>query len=395
MYRLLLALTLVIGLATSCKQEESKPAENLPPVQDEVAVTKPDLELKLVDFTELNGFEQDQMLDFYQAWQRSCAAVSRRKNLLDNQAQIKISAEQYQKICAKLSDVNPRNLQKFIKANFRPFLVTYKGSSDGKFTSYYEAELNASRRQSEKYRFPIYGRPADLIEFNPHDFDENLPSKRLVGMVAGQKLIPYYTREEIFRKGYKAPVILWADDYVDVYVMQIQGSAVAQLDDGSRVRIGFADTNGRKFKGIGSILLEKGLIKAGQASMGNIKKWLKQQGEKAYPHMNANQRFVFHRLIDAEGPIGAQGVPLTAGRSLAVDTNFVPLGALLWLETTGPDHEAINKMVVAQDIGGAIKGAVRGDYFWGSGHDEVLEQAGKMNAKGRYFVLLPLAANGN
>ena len=98
MYRLLLALTLVIGLATSCKQEESKPAENLPPVQDEVAVTKPDLELKLVDFTELNGFEQDQMLDFYQAWQRSCDAVSRRKNLLDNQAQIKISAEQYQKI---------------------------------------------------------------------------------------------------------------------------------------------------------------------------------------------------------------------------------------------------------------------------------------------------------
>lgn len=216
-----------------------------------------------------------------------------------------------------------------------------------------------------------------------------MPSRRLVGRVEGQKLVPYYTRREIVSGTFDAPVILWADSYVDIYVMQIQGSAVARLDDGSDVRIGFADTNGREFKGIGSILLENKLIPPGQASMGNIKRWLKENAAAALDHMNDNKRYVFHRLVEAEGPIGALGVPLTAGRSLAVDKRYIPLGVPLWLETTGPHHEKIEKLVMAQDIGGAIKGGVRGDYFWGSGDDSVLELAGKMNSKGRYFILLP------
>lgn len=190
-----------------------------------------------------------------------------------------------------------------------------------------------------------------------------MPSRRLVGRVEGQKLVPYYTRREIVSGTFDAPVILWADSYVDIYVMQIQGSAVARLDDGSDVRIGFADTNGREFKGIGSILLENKLIPPGQASMGNIKRWLKENAAAALDHMNDNKRYVFHRLVEAEGPIGALGVPLTAGRSLAVDKRYIPLGVPLWLETTGPHHEKIERLVMAQDIGGAIKGGVRGDYF--------------------------------
>ena len=177
--------------------------------------------------------------------------------------------------------------------------------------------------------------------------------------------------------------------------MQIQGSAVAQMEDGSKIRIGYADNNGRQFKGIGSILLEEKLIKPGQASMGKIKKWLKENPEKAVAPMNKNERYVFHRLINSEGPIGAQGVSLTAGRSLAVDRKYIPLGALLWLETNGPDKEEIHKLVIAQDIGGAIKGGVRGDYFWGSGDDDVLEKAGKMHAKGKYYILLPKDAKVN
>ena len=190
-----------------------------------------------------------------------------------------------------------------------------------------------------------------MIEVNLRDFDSSLPAKRLVGRIENKKLVPYFTRDEITKQDLDAPVILWADSYVDIYVMQIQGSAVATLDDSSKVRIGYAENNGRDFKGIGSILLEKGLIEPGKASMGNIKKWLKENYDEALVPMNQNHRYVFHRLSNADGPIGAQGVSLTAGRSLAVDKSFIPLGSLLWLETTGPDKEPINKLVVAQDIG--------------------------------------------
>ena len=171
--------------------------------------------------------------------------------------------------------------------------------------------------------------------------------------------------------------------------MQIQGSAVAKLPNGKKLRISFAESNGREFKGLGSILLSKKLISSGQASMGNIKKWLKENFDTAKDEMNENQRYIFHKIGDAEGPIGALGVDLTAGRSLAVDKTIIPLGSLLWLETTAPDNTKLNRFVMAQDIGSAIKGAVRGDFFWGSGGDDVLEKAGKMNSKGQYYILIP------
>ena len=132
--------------------------------------------------------------------------------------------------------------------------------------------------------------------------------------------------------------------------------------------------------------------------MGKIKLWLKEKDVEVHKYMNENDRYVFHKINEQNATIGAQGAPLTAGRSLAVDTKFVPLGALLWLETSSTYNNKIEKLVVAQDIGSAIKGAVRGDYFWGSGGDEILKLAGSMNSKGRYFVLLPKnyeVKNGN
>ena len=368
-------------LLFGCGKEEAAP--------EKVSGQKPAFELEEVSFEKLGGFDQDQGTDFIKAWKKSCAAVEKTSGDYLGQAEIKISREDYLRLCNRLNEVTPRNLISFIKANFTPFLVKYNGSSEGKFTSYYEAVIHASRQPSSKYKYPIYGRPDNLIEFNPHDFDSSLPSKRLVGRVDGTRLVPYYERREIMQPGFEAPVILWGDSYVDIYIMQIQGSAVARLDDGSEERIAYADNNGREFQGIGSILLRKGLIKPGQASMGKIKQWLNDNYAEAVHHMNENQRFIFHRFNSADGPIGAQGVALTAGRSLAVDRNFVPLGALLWLETSGPDKEPIHKLMVAQDIGGAIKGAVRGDYFWGSGDDDILHKAGRMNAVGRYFVLIP------
>ncbi len=373
MLKRLVTLVFVLVLA-ACSKEEAK---------------KSDVELKEVDFSVLQGFEVDDFSLARTALLRSCEAVAKGKGEFLGHSAIKINRQDYLLACAKARQTPPAQFKEFVKNNFTPYQVTYKGSSEGKFTSYYEAEINASYTKDDVYKYPVYGIPNDLIEVNLKDFDASLPAKKIIGRKQGNKLIPYYTRAEINKHGLKAPVILWADCAVDVFVMQIQGSAVAKLPDGSKVRIAFASSNGRPFKGIGSILLEKGLLQAGQANMGSIKKWLKANPDKAFANMDENDRYIFHRLGNPEGPVGAQGVPLTAGRSLAVDKDYVPLGALLWLETTLPGNKPLKKLMVAQDIGSAIKGAVRGDYFWGSGGDDVLSLAGSMNSKGTYYILLP------
>lgn len=377
MPKLLLILSLVFMLS-SCSDEQ--------PVAD--SPTK-GLTLKQTSFSDLQDFENDDMLGAYSAFIKSCSKILTQKGPVLGNSAIKINLADYQKICSDAQGILPAKFKDFIKNNFTPYLVSYDNNPQGKFTSYYESTLNASFTKDNVYKYPVYGRPHDLIEINLRDFDASLPNKKIVGRVKDRRLIPYYSRADINQHGIDAPVILWADSYIDIYVMQIQGSAVALMNDGSQVRISFAESNGRPFKGIGSILLQKGLIGKGQASMGKIKQWLKENPDLAQQNMDENERYIFHRIANTDGPIGAQGVSLTAGRSLAVDKSIVPLGALLWLETSKPDGTAMNKLVVAQDIGSAIKGAVRGDYFWGSGGDDVLELAGKMNSKGQYFILIP------
>ena len=348
-----------------------------------------EVELEKVSFSELKDFEKDDASLLYQAFRKSCNVISSKPGEFIDNSFIKINRNDYMNVCSKSSGINPQNFKDFIKSNFTPYSVIYKGSSQGKFTAYYEAELNVSYTKDEKYKYPIYGRPYDLVELNLKDFDETLPNKKILGRVDNGKLVPYYTRNEIYNNGIDAPVILWSDSYVDIYVMQIQGSAVAKLPNGEKIRVSFAESNGHKFKGIGSILLSKKIIHPSQASMGNIKKWLNENFDIAKDEMNENKRYIFHKISDAEGPIGALGVDLTAGRSMAVDRTIIPLGAILWLETTLPNSQSLNRLVMAQDIGSAIKGAIRGDYFWGSGGDDVLEQAGKMNSQGQYYILIP------
>lgn len=350
---------------------------------------QPELQLEQTSFFSLKGFENDDMLGAYNAFIKSCDVVAAQSGDTLETAEIKINRRDYLDVCAKAREIRPAKFREFVRANFTPYLVKYKGESAGKFTAYYEAAIKASHTKDDIYRYPVYGRPYDLVELNLKDFDSALPDKKILGRVQDNKLVPYYTRAEIVNNGINAPVILWADSYVDLYIMQIQGSAVATFPDDSQMRIAFAESNGRPFKGIGSILLGKGLLEPGQASMGSIKKWLKDNPGLAAANMNENQRYIFHRLGNPEGPVGAMGVPLTAGRSLAVDKDYMPLGALIWLETSKPNGDEMNKLVVAQDIGSAIKGAVRGDYFWGSGGDDVLEDAGKMNSVGQYYVLIP------
>ena len=347
-------------------------------------------EIKKVSFANLPGFNEDNFESFANAYTLACDAIQNKPEVLEHGA-VDISQKAYLNACRKFSrlkSVDANVLRAFLRRNFTPYAVFYNNSDTGKFTSYYEAELNASKTKHGKYKYPIYAKPNDLVEINLKDFDKDLPDKRLLGRVENGKLMPYYTRKQIEQNGVDAPVILWGDDKADIFLMQIQGSAVALLDDGSMLRVSYADNNGHPFVGIGSLLLKKGLIKQGHTSMNQVRDWLKENAQTADIHMQENPRFIFHKISDASGPVGALGVPLTAGRSLAVDQNFIPLGSLLWLDTTSPSGQPLQKLMVAQDIGGAIIGAVRGDYFWGHG-EEALLQAGKMNASGKYYVLIP------
>jgi membrane-bound lytic murein transglycosylase A len=375
-------LYLVAFMALAACQSEKK---SLPVIGAEKGVA-----LQAADFSDLKGFEDDSLTEASEAIQKTCSVLISKPNLLQ-QAAVRPDATSYVRICRRFLEEEPatdEEMRAFLETNFKPYRVLYDLNPEGKFTSYYEAEIRASLTKHGRYVYPIYGRPTDLVEINLQDFDPTLPKRRLVMRVQNQKAVPYLTRSEIEKSGVPAEVVLWGDDPVDIFLMQIQGSAVALLDDGSTIRVRYVDNNGHPFTGIGSILLKKGLLKSGEGSMDKIRDWLKAHPEQAKENMNENRRFIFHGISQAEGPIGAMGVTLTAGRSLAVDPTFIPLGSVLWLETTAPDGRPLDKLVLAQDIGGAIKGAVRGDYFWGHG-EEALLSAGKMNAKGQYYILLP------
>jgi len=386
--------TYIILIASACLLAYvlfPKPKPPAEPITENIG--NKELQLTPKNFSDLAAWQTDNLAATIPGFKDSCRQILKETSEFLSYSLAQVPTAKYQEICNKFlsADIkSDKDFRAFIEANFTPYLVSSKNNEFGKFTSYYESALNASFTKSAKYKYPVYGKPNDLIEFNIKDFDEAAPSKRYVGRINGQKLVPYYSRAEIAKKPLDAPVILWGDDPIDIYIMQIQGSAIATLPDGSQVQVGYADNNGHPFRGIASILLEKKLLKSGETSMGQVKKWLKKNGKLALDNMNENKRFVFHRIIGRDsGPIGAHGVPLTPGRSLAVDRSFIPMGALLWLETTGPDANKIERLVIAQDVGGAIKGAIRGDYFWGSGDDEVLDKAGRMNATGRYFILLP------
>ena len=376
MLRVGLVFVLFVFL-TSCSGEKKSVEENMSGFR----VSK-------TSFSQLKGWNDDDLDLFDKTIKSVCSSVINNKADKLKSEHVEYSLSRYKKHCKNIAKIDDNvELKRYIEENFEPYKVLYNGDDKGKFTSYYEAEIRGSFVKDDKYKYPIYGKPKDLIEINLKDFDSNLPNQRLLGRVKDGKLIKYYTRKEIEENNIDAPIILWGDNLVDIYLMQIQGAAVASLPDGKKIRIGYADNNGHKFRGIGSILLEKGIIKPKDASMDKIREWLEDNDDDARENMLLNNRFIFHKIVDAEGPIGAMGLPLFAGRSLAVDKKYIPLGSIIWLETDGPKGD-INKLVMAEDVGGAIVGPIRGDYFWGHG-EEALKYAGKMNAEGKYYIVLP------
>ncbi len=260
---------------------------------------------------------------------------------------------------------------------------------DGKAfaTGYYEPEIAASRDHRRGYDAPIYGRPDDLVDVNLGAFSDSLKGKKIRGRVDGSNFVPYFDRAAIEEGALanRAPVLAWAADPVELFFLQIQGSGRLRLPDGASMRVGYATQNGRDYTGIGALMRQRGLLAPGQATMQGIVAWLRAHPAEGRDLMRENKSFVFFRVLDTP-PMGALGYAVTGGVSVAADPKFIPLGAPVLLSM---DRADANGIWVAQDTGGAIKGANRFDTYWGGG-EQAEVTAGGMSAHGTAFLLLPV-----
>jgi membrane-bound lytic murein transglycosylase A len=297
--------------------------------------------------------------------------------------------------CARAAAVPPDDAQAarvFFEANFAPYaIVSTAGPDSGLITGYYEPIIEGSRTQSDRHRYPIFGVPEDLMVVDLAAVNPDVRNMRLRGRVEGRRVVPYFSRAEIESRSLPAPVIAWASDPVELFFLQIQGSGQVRLENGERIRVGFADQNGHPYRSVGRYLIDRGELPLEQTSMQGIKAWAAANPAKLQEALNSNPSFVFFRelAVTGDGPPGALGVPLSAEYSLAVDRRFVPLGAPVYLATTYPlSEERLERMMAAQDTGGAIRGVVRADFFWGTG-PEAGTMAGRMRQQGRMWLMWP------
>jgi len=296
-------------------------------------------------------------------------------------------------LAASVPADDERAAREFFEANFSPYaLISSETGDRGLMTGYYEPLIEGSRARSDVNRYPILGVPDDLIVVDLAAINPELRNMRLRGRVEGRRLVPYYSRGEIDgRNGaLPAPVIAWTADPVELFFLQVQGSGQIQLGGGERIRAGFADQNGHPYRSLGRYLVERGELLLEQASMQGIKAWAAANPGKLQDALSYNASYVFFReLPAADGPIGALNIALTAEYSLAVDRRFVPLGSPVYLASTYPlSEERLERLMAAHDTGGAIRGVVRADFFWGGGKDAGA-LAGRMRQQGRMWLLWP------
>lgn len=352
-------------------------------------------------FDQLPGWDDDAQGRAVIALQRSCESLMKRD--ADDSLGVGDFAGtvgQWQAVCEDLDDALPltnEGARSFFEDHFIPYEMQGRNGPEGLFTGYYEPTLHGSYRKHDSYTIPIYGRPDDLVTVNLGDFKPALAGEHIIGRVDNDKnVVPYYDRAQI-EDGALAgehDEIVWVDNAVDAFFLHIQGSGRIMMDDGSVLRVGYAAENGKPYTAIGAALVARGALDKDDVSMQSIRAWLEQNAVDAADVMDLNRSYIFFRKLTGDngpfdGPLGAEGVPLTPRRSLAVDKKIVPYGVPIWLDAEDPDGGAnIQRLMVAQDTGGAIIGAVRGDFFWGSG-EEAAHKAGLMKSKGHAWVLLP------
>jgi membrane-bound lytic murein transglycosylase A len=354
-----------------------------PPPEAPLPPTPPAVpQLVPVSFSDLPGWAEDDVTAAFLTFLQGCP---------------NIKSQPLASICTRalpLGTATAIAQREFIEAEFQPHqVVAADGKTDGLITGYYEPLLRGSRKADARYRFPVYAPPEDLISVELAELYPELKGMRLRGRLVGRKVVPYWARGDIDNDTapLKGREILWVDDAVELFFLQIQGSGRVRLENGDIVRVGYADQNGHPYKSIGRLLVERGEMTVDKASMQGIRAWGRDNPQKLPALLAENPSYVFFREMPngAGGPIGALGVPLTTGRSLAVDPRVVPLGMPVYISTTWPNSEmALNRLMAAQDTGGAIKGAVRADFFWGFG-DEAGDLAGRMRQPLKLWVLMP------
>jgi membrane-bound lytic murein transglycosylase A len=380
------------------------------------AEKKPDaLTLTPVAFSALPGWQEDDQSAALPALRKSCVYFARQAETTRLQPAPTESQSpgiggvvgDWRGVCAAANQVPDNNraaARAFFEREFKPFKAANNSDARGLFTGYYEAELRGARKPSARYNVPLYKVPPDLVAVDLAEFGSEFSGRTIAGKVVQGKLRPYDDRTAIERGALQGKnlELLWVDDAVDAFFLHIQGSGRVVMDDGSVMRVGYAGKNGQPYVAIGRELVARGVMPAEQVSMQSIRAWLKANPRDAEGLMNVNRSYVFFNETKGagptEGPIGAQTVALTPGRSLAVDRKFLPLGLPIWLDASHPDGAAnsssgearIRRLLVAQDTGGAIRGPVRGDVFFGWG-EQAAAKAGLMRDRGEYYLLLPNA----
>lgn len=359
--------------------------------------------LKSAAFSDLPGWREDDVAAAVPAMRKSCSRMLR-----GDDARIVGPGKRFGTVadwrpaCDTLDKVVPGDTvgaRAVFEEHFTVWQASDSNPDDDLFTGYYEPELAGAREPDDTYDVPIYPRPTDLVLVDLGDFRDSMKGERIAGRMEGFRLKPYDSRADIEAGSLvgKAEPVLWLADPIDAFFLHIQGSGLIRLADGTLTRVGYDGHNGHIYFPIGRYLISAGHVPKEEMSMQAIRGWLDANPDQMDAVMNRNPSYIFFRELKGDGPIGAQGVALTAERSLAVDRTQHALGVPIWVDidyTKAGHSDGIRRLMVAQDTGGAIRGPVRGDFFWGSG-DTPGEKAGAMAAKGRMWLLLPVGVNPN
>jgi len=361
------------------------------------------LSFKKIDFSNLEGWQDDGQRQAFEAFLKSCQSLSGNTSrpVPDYFAEIRyrdafagacvlgeMGKDQYLE-----SDAAARG---FFEGNFTPYRLKVGWKKEGQLTGYYEAPIEVSQTQDEVYRYPLYAAPGDQVTINLGAFRNSL-SGTWVGRLEGSKVVPYYTRKEIDQGAFdgRGLELLWAKDLVSIYFLQVQGSGRGRFPDGSFIGIGYAGKNGHANTLAGRTLVEAGHMKREDLSMQSIRRWFEDHPDMIDEILHEDDSFVFFRINSEGGPYGSSGAELTAERSIAIDPKHIPYGLPVWISGSHPDPadldgEAVSfdRLFITQDSGGAIKGEMRADIFFGFGEQAELI-AGHMNHQGVFTLLLP------
>ncbi|KQW87760.1 murein transglycosylase [Massilia sp. Root418] len=360
------------------------PAQPVPPAAQQTPAAPAAIRFVPSTFAALPGWERDDLRAAWPAFMASCSVLAKRA--------------EWKEPCGVARQVNADD-EKAIRLYFESFfepqqVIAPDGADTGLVTGYYEPLLRGARKKGGPYQTPLYKVPEDLLTVELAGVYPELKGMRLRGRLQGKKVVPYATRADIERASFTGKELLWVDDAVEAFFLQVQGSGRVQLTDTQEtVRVAYADQNGHPYKSIGRYLVDKGELTMDQASAQGIKAWIAGHPTRQAELFNANPSYVFfkeEKLPDPKvGPKGALGVPLTPQRSVAIDASQLPLGAPVFLSTTQANSDIpLQRLVMAQDTGGAIRGAIRVDYFFGFG-TEAAENAGRMKQRGSVWVLMP------